>query len=89
MRLFRFKLVLRGLRSCIAEADILGKSVISTDITGPRGFMIKNNATLVESSQEGLEIGLEMLYNGEVKPMKVDYEKYNEEVIEEFEELLK
>lgn len=78
-----------GFGLVLAEADILGKSVISTDITGPRGFMIKNDGTLVESSQESLERGLEMLYNGEVKPMKVDYEKYNEEVIEEFEELLK
>lgn len=78
-----------GFGLALTEADILGKSVISTDIVGPRGFMNKYGGLLVESSQEGLERGLEMLYNGEVKPMRVDYEKYNEEVIEEFEELLK
>ena len=78
-----------GFGLALTEADILGKSIISTDITGPRGFMKKYGGVLVESSQEGLERGLEMLYNGEVKPMRVDYEKYNEEVIEEFEELLK
>ena len=50
--------------------------------------MNKYGGVLVESSQEGLERGLEMLYNGEVKPIRVDYEKYNKEVIEEFEELL-
>lgn len=78
-----------GFGLALVEADILGKSVISTDIDGPRGFMKKNNGTLVENSQKGLEKGLEMLYNGDVKPMSVDYEQYNKEVIEEFEELLK
>lgn len=78
-----------GFGLVLAEADIVGLPVISTDITGPRGFMQKYDGTLVESSQEGIEKGLELLYNGKVPMLKTDYEQYNNEVIEEFEALLK
>ena len=71
----------------IAEADILGKPVVSTDIVGPRGFMKKYGGTLVESSEEGIYQGLQMLYHKKVKPMQIDYEAYNKQCIEEFERL--
>ena len=76
-----------GFGLVIAEADILGKPVVSTDIVGPRGFMKKYGGTLVESSEEGIYQGLQMLYHKKVKPMQIDYEAYNKQCIEEFERL--
>mgnify|MGYP000780861956 FL=1 len=77
-----------GFGLVLAEADILGLPVISTDISGPRSFMKKYGGTLVENSENGIYQGMEMLHSGFVKPMKVDYEAYNQEAIQEFENLL-
>lgn len=77
-----------GFGLVVAEADILNKPVISTDIPGIRSFMKKNNGTLVENTEEGIYKGLEMLINNKVKVMNVDYEKYNQNAIKEFYELL-
>ena len=74
-----------GFGLVLAEADILGKPIVSTDIVGPRLFMQKYGGTLVENSDEGVYKGLEMLYNGEIKPLGVDYEAYNNECEKEFE----
>lgn len=74
-----------GFGLVIAEADILGKPVVSTNVSGPKGFMKKYGGTLVESSEKGIYQGLEMLYNGEVKPMNIDYDEYNAQCVKEFE----
>ena len=77
-----------GFGLVIAEADILGKPLISTNIPGPRGFMNRYGGTMVEDSEEGFYKGMCMLLNGEINPMNADYEQYNAEAIEEFESLL-
>jgi CDP-glycerol glycerophosphotransferase len=77
-----------GFGLVLAEADILGKPVISTDIRGPRGFMNKYGGTLVENSEEGIVDGMRMLLEGKVQPMNVDYEAYNQTCVEEFERLI-
>lgn len=77
-----------GFGLVLVEADILGLSVISTDIPGPRGFMVKYGGTLVENSEDGILKGMHMLHNGEIKPMNVDYAAYNQEAIQEFESML-
>ncbi len=76
-----------GFGLVLAEADILGIPIVSTDITGPRTFMKKYGGTLIENSDEGVYKGLQMLYNGEIKPINVDYEAYNQECVAEFEKL--
>ena len=45
----------------LIEADILGKPVVSTDIVGPRSFMLEHGGRLVENSEEGIYQC--MLYN--------------------------
>lgn len=77
-----------GFGLVLAEADVLGIPVISTNIPGPYSFMKKYGGTLVEDSPEGVYQGMCMLHEGKVSPMNVDYEKYNQEAIEEFEQLL-
>lgn len=78
-----------GFGIVIAEADILEKPVITTNCTGPKKFMSEYGGTMVNSSEDGVYQGLQLLYEEKVKPMKVDYKKYNEIAIEEFEKLLK
>ena len=77
-----------GFGLVLAEADILGVPVISTDIPGPRGFMKKYGGTLVENSEAGILEGMKMLHNGQVKPLTVDYAQYNQEAVAEFEVIL-
>ncbi len=78
-----------GFGLVLAEADILGVPVVSTDITGPRLFMQTHGGVLVESSEDGVLEGLRLLASGEVKPMGVDYAEYNREAVEQFEQLFK
>lgn len=76
-----------GFGLVLAEADILGKPVISTDIDGPRTFMNLHGGTLVQSSEDGILEGMNLLADGRIKPMNVDYEKYNDEVRAQFDSL--
>ncbi len=77
-----------GFGLVLAEADILGLPVVSTDITGPRTFMKANNGTLVENTQKGVEEGFRMLIDGKVPMMTSDYRKYNKEALEEFKSII-
>ena len=77
-----------GFGLVLAEADILGLPVISTDIPGPRGFMLEHGGTLVDNSEEGLLRGMELLHDGKVPMLEIDYDIYNQLAVEEFESLL-
>ena len=77
-----------GFGLVIAEADVLKKPVVCTDIVGPRGFLKLHGGTLVEDSEEGIYQGMQKLLAGEIPVMQVDYEKYNEEAMQEFYSLL-
>ena len=72
----------------LAEADILGKPVVSTDIAGARDFMQEHGGVLVENSMAGIQKGLFMLSTNAVQPMHIDYEAYNRDVVCEFESML-
>lgn len=77
-----------GFGLVLAEADILGLPIVSTDINGPRNFMNKYGGTLVENSEDGVYNGLRMLLNNEIKPLNIDYKAYNAECVREFEDAL-
>lgn len=77
-----------GFGLVLAEADILGLPVVSTDITGPRLFMQEHGGTLVENSQEGILAGMELLHSGKVPVMNVDYAAYNREAVAQFEAIM-
>ncbi|MDI9540571.1 MAG: glycosyltransferase [Bacillota bacterium] len=78
-----------GFGLVLAEADILGLPVISTDILGPRTFMKENGGKLVPNSEDGIYEGMLDLLNGKIKAMNIDYEEYNRKAIHAFENLLK
>lgn len=77
-----------GFGLVLAEADILGLPIVSTDVVGPRGFMRKNGGVLVPDSENGILTGMRLLGEDKVEPLGIDYEKYNAEAIAEFEALL-
>lgn len=77
-----------GFGLVLVEADILGLPVVSTDITGPRTFMQNNNGTLVDNTRKGVEEGFRLLIDGKVPMLTSDYEKYNENALAEFKELI-
>ena len=85
---FVFSSFYEGFGIVLAEADIVGIPVISTDIVGPRRFMKKYGGTLVEDSTEGLESGMRRMLAGEIKPMNVDYAQYNAQAVSVFEGML-
>ncbi|MBQ9694615.1 MAG: CDP-glycerol glycerophosphotransferase family protein [Kiritimatiellae bacterium] len=76
-----------GFGLVLAEADILGLPVISTDITGPRRFMQEHGGALVDNSEEGLYQGMKRLLTGDITPMSVDYKAYNQANLKAFEAL--
>ena len=76
-----------GFGLVLAEADILGIPVVSTDIVGPRSFMHEHGGTLIENSEAGLFHGMQLLRSGKIKPMGVDYAVYNASVKDTFESL--
>lgn len=77
-----------GFGLVIAEADILNKPCISTDIEGPRIFMKDNNGELVPNNEDGLFEGMKKLLDGKINAMNVDYEQYNRIAVEEFYRIL-
>lgn len=78
-----------GFGLVIAEASVLGKPVVSTDIVGPHMFMNEYGGTLVENTEEGIYKGLLLLAEGKVNVMDIDYGKLRAETIGEFEALFK
>lgn len=78
-----------GFGLVLAEADILGLPCFSTDITGPKLFMERYGGKLVDNSEEGILSGLRDCLAGNVpKRLNIDYQKYNEEAVVQFETLL-
>ncbi|WP_249029939.1 glycosyltransferase [Tannockella kyphosi] len=77
-----------GFGLVLAEADILGLPVMSTDILGPKLFMEKHGGLLVEESLEGIVLGMKKMMLGEIKPLGVDYELMNKTSVKQFEDML-
>lgn len=77
-----------GFGLVLIEADTLGKPIVSTNIVGPSTFMNEHGGVLVDNSTEGVEKGLKLLYEKNVKPLGVDYEEYNKDALEKFYQLM-
>lgn len=71
----------------ITEADTLGIPVISTDIVGTQ-WLRDYDGNLVENSQEGLLNGMHDFMEGKIHTLNIDYESFNNQIIENFYNLL-
>lgn len=77
-----------GLPVTIMEALVLGKTVISTDIVGPRAFLSQGYGHLVEESAEAIADGMSQFIEGTLSPTRFfDAEAFNRNAIREFESL--
>ncbi len=85
--LFVLSSLYEGLGLVLLEADTLGIPVISTDIVGPRGFLQEHGGYLVKPDEEGIYQGMKAFDRGDVKAMNVDFEKYNQRAVQQFEKL--
>ena len=72
----------------IMEALILGKPVVSSDITGPREFLSQGYGYLVPDSDDGIYQGFEDSYRKDLNLKKFDAEAFNKQAIEEFYSLI-
>ncbi len=86
--LFILPSLYEGLGLVILEADTLGIPTLATDIPGPRGFMKKYGGILIENSKVGILNGMKMFADSKVTAMNVDYEKYNNEAVKKFYEII-
>lgn len=78
-----------GLPVTILEALILKKTVISTDIVGPRAFLSQGYGVLVPESESGLAEAMGRAVRGEFPPARVfDAEAFNEKALSEWNALL-
>ena len=71
----------------IMEADTLSVPVIATDVVGMQ-WVREYNGYLVENSDEGILQGMHDFMNGKVSTLGIDFEKYNQELIDDFYSLL-
>lgn len=71
----------------LLEADTLGIPIVATNIPGSGDFLRRYNGFLVENSVAGLRGGMEAFYRGEVKPLNISFEEYNQKIIHDFEHL--
>lgn len=77
-----------GLPVVFFEADCLGLPILSTDIEGPHDFLQKyHGGLLVEESAEALYKGMLQFDKGNIKLLNIDMTKYNNQCVEEFENL--
>ena len=78
-----------GLPVVLTEADLLGLPCFSTDIPGSSAFLKQYGGLLVENSTKGVIDGMKACLEERVpKKLTLDYIKYNEEAIEQFEQML-
>ncbi len=79
-----------GLPVTIMEALVMGKTVISTDIVGPKAFLQQGYGHLVEESVDGIAEGMCKFIEGTLPPAKFfDSEEFNQNAINEFEAIFK
>ncbi|REH75524.1 teichoic acid biosynthesis protein [Staphylococcus felis] len=69
----------------ILEAQILGKPVIGTNVSGINSVLNEQNGLLIENNLQSISKGLLEYINGNIPIAHFDYESYNNEIIEKFE----
>ena len=71
----------------VPEADVLGIPAAACDVNGARSFLKQYGGTLLPDSEDGLLQGMNMFIEDKIKPMNVDYDKRNQEILAECEAL--
>ena len=69
------------------EANTLEVPIIATDVTGSK-WIYENGGYVVPNSENGLLQGMYDFMEGEVTTLDYDYQKHNENAVNEFNELI-
>ncbi|MDC7302060.1 CDP-glycerol glycerophosphotransferase family protein [Agathobacter ruminis] len=77
-----------GFGLVLLEADTVGVPVASTEIVGPTGFMRENGGYLVPPTVKGIYQAMRSYDRGEIQPLNIDYEKYNQNAAEQFRKVI-
>ena len=85
--LFVFSSFYEGWGIVLMEADTLGIPIVSTDVVGTQ-WLRDYDGYLVENSQEGILKGMHDFAEGKVDTLNIDYDAFNDEVINNFNQLL-
>lgn len=86
--LFILSSLYEGFGLVVLEAAALGIPVITTDIMGPAKFVREHNGTVVPCTKDGLVKGMELYSKGQILPMDIDFNEYNNECIKQLEMVL-
>lgn len=82
--LFLLSSFYEGFGLVLLEADALGVPIVSTNITGPSGFMRAHGGYMVEPTKDGLVQAMNAYAAGEIKTITVDYEQYRKTAVAQF-----
>lgn len=85
---FLFSSLYEGLGLVMLEAAVVGIPVISTRIPAVEKFLEEHHGHCVDNSEEGLLKGMEAFVRGEVKPMEIDFDKFNKTSLSAFYSLI-
>lgn len=72
----------------LMEADILGIPVVATETDGTSDLLGKYHGKIVSNDDNGVLNALKLLLNHKIKPINIDYKKYNSKSIKTFERLV-
>lgn len=68
----------------LIEAMVMGKPVIGTDVAGITSVLQNTDGLLVPNTIDGIKNGMLDFINGKINAESFDYEKYNQEAINQF-----
>lgn len=88
MDLFVFSSDYEGQGIAILEALMMGKSVVATDVVGPRTVLEDGYGALVENSESGLADGIVEHFLGSKKYRDFNARNYQEDAISSFQNLI-
>lgn len=70
------------------EAQILGKPIVTTDVSDSKKDIDGKYGIVVENSEEGIYQGMKKFLDNGFKPQEFSPEKYNEKIIEKIEKII-
>lgn len=86
--LFLLSSLYEGFGLVLLEAATLHIPIVCTDISGPGEFIKSHGGFLVKPDRYGILKGMEAFIKGEVIPLEVDFKKYNQVCMKQFNRLI-
>lgn len=72
----------------LLEADTLNIPIAATNVPGSGDFLKRFGGYVTENSINGLVTAMEDYFLGKIQPLHIDFETYNQKIIEQFEDFI-